>query len=57
MSETVNLNYGWKYSADFKQEYLAKDYDDKSFETVNIPHANKEIPYNNFSSSAATARR
>ena len=48
MSETVNLNYGWKYSADFKQEYLAKDYDDKSFETVNIPHANKEIPYNNF---------
>ena len=48
MAETVNLNYGWKYSADFKKEYLAADFDDKAFLTVNIPHANKEIPYNNF---------
>ena len=48
MSQTVNLNYGWKYSADFKKEYLAADFDDSAFETVNIPHANKEIPYNNF---------
>ena len=48
MSETVNMNYGWKYSGDFKEEYLSASFDDKAFQTVNIPHANKEIPYNNF---------
>ena len=48
MSETVNMNYGWKYSADFKEEYLSASFDEKAFQTVNIPHANKEIPYNNF---------
>lgn len=48
MSETVNMNFGWKYSADFKEEYLSASFDDKAFETVNIPHANKIIPYNNF---------
>lgn len=48
MANTVNLNFGWKYLADFKEEYLSRDYDDSAFEVVNIPHANKEIPYNNF---------
>ena len=44
----INLNFDWKYSDTFKEEYLSADYKDKSFKTVNIPHANKEIPYNNF---------
>ena len=30
MSETVNMNYGWKYSADFKEEYLSATFDDSS---------------------------
>ena len=44
----INLNFDWKYSDTFKEEYLSADYKDKSFKAVNIPHANKEIPYNNF---------
>lgn len=46
--EKINLNFGWKYTPDFNADYLKKDYDDSTFEIVNIPHANKEIPYNNF---------
>lgn len=42
----TNLNYGWKYYPEFKEEYI------KTFpqgEVVNIPHTNKELPFNNFS--------
>lgn len=44
----LNLNYNWKYSETFHEEHINKDFDDNDFNTVNIPHANKEIPYNNF---------
>lgn len=44
----INLNFDWKYTPNFCQDYLAKDYDDANFEDVNIPHTNKIIPYNNF---------
>lgn len=44
----INLNFDWKYTPNFCEEYLAKDYDDNNFEVVNIPHTNKVIPYNNF---------
>lgn len=46
--EKQSINFGWKYSPDFKEEYLEPDFNEKSFVTVDIPHANKEIPYNNF---------
>ena len=46
--DRINLNFDWKYVPDFKEEYLQKEYKDDAFEVVNIPHANKEIPYNNF---------
>ena len=42
---TQSLNYNWKFSPDFKEEYL------KHFncgEYVNIPHSVKQVPYNYF---------
>lgn len=44
----LNLNFDWKYTPDFKKEYIDEQFDDSAFETVNIPHTNKVIPYNNF---------
>lgn len=46
--QKINLNYGWQYKQDFYEEYLSNIKDDTGFETVNIPHANKIIDYNNF---------
>ncbi len=48
MRESINLNFDWKYSENFNEEMIAADFDDSTFETVNIPHCNKEIPYNYF---------
>ena len=42
------LNFGWKFSPDFKEEMIKKDYDDSKFQTVDIPHTNKELPLNYF---------
>ena len=44
----LHLNYDWKYRSDFKEEYISSDYQDDSFELVNLPHTNKVLPYNNF---------
>lgn len=46
--QTVNFNFGWKYLDSFDEAMLAKEIDESAFADVNIPHANKEIPYNNF---------
>ena len=40
------LNFNWRFSPNFKEEYLKKIPD--SFELVNIPHSVKEVPYNYF---------
>lgn len=48
MRTVWHLNFDWKYSPDFKEEYLKPDYDYSSFETVQIPHTNKELPFNYF---------
>ena len=42
------LNFGWKYSPVFSDEMIKKGYDDSKFQTVDIPHANKELPLNYF---------
>lgn len=46
MIEKINLNYDWKYNEEFSQEALEPDFDDSQFKSVNIPHTNKEIPFN-----------
>ncbi len=48
MLKRTHINYDWKYSNDFKQEYIGISYDDSSFQTINIPHSNITTPYNNF---------
>lgn len=44
----LNLNFGWKFTSDFVDDYIADNYNDKDFDTVDIPHTVKEVPYNNF---------
>ena len=48
MRESINLNFDWKYSESFNEDMIAANFDDSTFEAVNIPHCNKEIPYNYF---------
>ncbi len=43
-----HLNFDWKYAANFDQSYISASFDDSAFTTVNIPHTNTELPYNNF---------
>ncbi len=48
MRKRIPINFDWKYSETFNEEMIKKDYDDSEFENINIPHTNKEIPYNYF---------
>lgn len=48
MRNRFPLNFNWKYSPEFCKEMVNPKYDDSSFETVDIPHANKELPLNYF---------
>ena len=48
MRKRIDLNFGWKYSEDFREEMLRPGYDDAAFAEVDIPHANKELPYHYF---------
>ena len=48
MIDAINLNFDWLYKDDFKDEYLKENFKEEKFEKVNIPHTNKEIPYNDF---------
>ncbi len=48
MRTVYPLNFGWKYSPEFKEEMVKKSFDDSKLLTVDIPHANKELPLNYF---------
>ena len=48
MRRVLDLNFGWAYSETFAPEMTRPDYDDTAFSTVDVPHANKEIPYHYF---------
>lgn len=48
MRTVFPLNFGWKYSPSFSKEMTETNYDDSKFETVDIPHTNKELPLNYF---------
>ena len=48
MRNRYPINFGWKYSPTFSQEMTAAKYDDSKFQTVDIPHTNKELPLNYF---------
>ena len=48
MRNRYPINFGWKYSPTFSEEMTAAKYDDSKFQTVDIPHTNKELPLNYF---------
>ena len=48
MRKTIDLNFGWKYSESFTEDMIKPSYKDSEFQTVDIPHTCKEIPYNYF---------
>ena len=48
MRQRIGLNFNWKYSETFTEDMLKPSYNDAAFARVDIPHANKEIPYNYF---------
>ena len=48
MRKSIPLNFDWKYSPSYEDEMMKKSFDDSSFETVEIPHANHELPLNYF---------
>lgn len=52
MRKLVPLNFEWRFSPDFKTGYVQPDFDDSDFQAVMLPHANLELPYNNFNEGA-----
>ena len=48
MVDKINLNYDWKYSKNYIEDSIKVDFDEKDYETINIPHTNQEIPFNDF---------
>ena len=48
MRKSIPLNFDWKYSPSYEDEMMKKSFDDSSFETVEIPHSNHELPLNYF---------
>ncbi len=48
MAKKYSLNFDWQYTPEFRTEFLDMTYDEKHWETVAIPHTNKEVPYNYF---------
>ena len=48
MRTAVDLNFNWKYADHFTGEMLRASYDDSAWETVHLPHTNKELPYDYF---------
>jgi beta-galactosidase len=48
MRTTASINSGWKFRADFSEAYVDTAADLSGWETVCLPHANRELPYNGF---------
>jgi beta-galactosidase len=52
MREILSLNSGWRYIAEFEDEYVAAGADLSGWERVCLPHANREMPLNGFDERA-----
>ena len=48
MRELILLNQGWEFSPQWRDEFIQPEVKAEGFVRVNLPHANKEIPYNYF---------
>jgi len=48
MRKKTDINFHWKYTPRFREEYISEEFDDSDFPEVHIPHSNIEVPFNNF---------
>ena len=48
MRTAIDLNFNWKYADHFSEDMLRPSYDEADMCEVQIPHTNKELPYNYF---------
>lgn len=48
MRERILLNQGWEYIPEWRDGFIQPGAEAERFVRVNLPHANKEIPYNYF---------
>lgn len=48
MRKVIFINNGWLYKDNFKEDYLNDGFNFKEFKKVDLPHTNKELPYNYF---------
>lgn len=48
MRRDIPLNFDWQFRPDFREEYRKPDFSGEGFEKVDLPHANKILPYNYF---------
>ncbi len=46
--QKINLNYAWQYKPDYSITDLGESDINEGFKTVNLPHTNKVVDYNNF---------
>ena len=48
MRNVTPLNFGWRYTPSFSPEMVSPACPDGGWEQVDVPHTNKELPYNYF---------
>lgn len=48
MRREIPLNFDWEYRPDFREEFLKAEQPGDGFAKVEIPHANRVLPYNDF---------
>ncbi len=51
MRKTIPLNFGWKYCPRYTADMIGKNFSETDFVSVDLPHTNRELPYNYFDES------
>lgn len=48
MRTTTQMNFGWRYHPNFSTEQLSPAFNDSLFQSVDLPHVNRELPFSYF---------
>ncbi len=48
MREIIAFNHHWRFKDEFRKEFVDPKFQDQAWTKVNLPHANREVPYNYF---------
>ncbi|MDD6305429.1 MAG: glycoside hydrolase family 2 TIM barrel-domain containing protein [Clostridiales bacterium] len=51
MGERIYLNDNWKFTGEYSESLLEREFDDTGLETVRLPHTCKETPFHYFDES------